>query len=233
MKKILTCAVSALALASCSSDSLVSDSPANTQAPIAFNAGQKNITRTVKQLEAGYDGFAKEGVDKGKWFYEGLGSSEKKQVLRYWDLSYDNTKFFAYAPYASDTKVECDQNNKKLTVPASVNSDENNIDFIYAGAVMSNATPADVPLQFKHLRAKVILKFYEDIPGYTVKLIDVKDANSGIQLTPATKSGDTYTKSDYYTAYDAVINFSNMSNITIGDIDDMIKQQQLKRLRTT
>ena len=45
MKKILTCAVSALALASCSSDSLVSDSPANTQAPIAFNAGQKNITR--------------------------------------------------------------------------------------------------------------------------------------------------------------------------------------------
>ena len=54
MRKILTYAVSALALASCSSDSLVSDSPANTQAPIAFNVGQKNITRVVddsKNLE--------------------------------------------------------------------------------------------------------------------------------------------------------------------------------------
>ncbi len=253
MKKILTYAASALALASCSSDSLVSDSPVNNEAPIAFNVGQKNITRTALEDAkyydfgvwaykykagdkdpalvmgnyqvgcAGYDGFAKEGVDKGKWFYEGLGSSEKKQVLRYWDLSYDNTKFFAYAPYASDTKVECDQNYKKLTVPASVNSDENNIDIIYAGAVMSNATHADVPLQFKHLRAKVILKFYEDIPGYTVKLIDVKDANSGIQLTPATfddTKDPKYSPAYYYTAYDAVIDFSNMSKITISDIDD-------------
>lgn len=262
MKKILTYAVSALALASCSSDSLVSDSPANTQAPIAFNVGQKNITRTEKQLEAagytsfgvwaykykagdkapalvmgnyqvgcaGCDGFKNDKVETGKWFYEGLGSSEKKQVLRYWDLSYDNTKFFAYAPYASDTKVECDQNNKKLTVPASVNSDENNIDFIYAGAVMSNATHVDVPLQFKHLRAKVILKFYEDIPGYTVKLIDVKEPKDatdktgrGIQLTPATfddTEDPKYSPADYYTAYDAVIDFSKMSNITVKDIDD-------------
>jgi hypothetical protein len=252
MKKILTYAASALALASCSSDSLVSDSPVNNEAPIAFNVGQKNITRTALEDAkyydfgvwaykykagdkdpalvmgnyqvgcAGYDGFAKEGVDKGKWFYEGLGSSEKKQVLRYWDLSYDNTKFFAYAPYASDTKVECDQNYKKLTVPASVNSDENNIDIIYAGAVMSNATHADVPLQFKHLRAKVILKFYEDIPGYTVKLIDVKDANSGIQLTPATfddTKDPKYSPAYYYTAYDAVIDFSNMSNITVDAKD--------------
>ena len=41
MRKILTYAVSALALASCSSDSLVSDSPANTQSPLAFSVGQK------------------------------------------------------------------------------------------------------------------------------------------------------------------------------------------------
>lgn len=270
MKKILTCAVSALALASCSSDSLVSDSPANTQAPIAFNAGQKNITRALvsNQLElngytsfgvwaykykagdkdpalvmgnyqvgcAGYDGFAKEGVDNGKWFYEGLGSS-KNQVLHYWDPLYNNTKFFAYAPYASETKVECDQNNKKLTVPASVNSDENNIDFIYAGAVMSNDTHADVPLEFKHLRAKVILKFYEDIPGYTVKLIDVKEPKDatdktgrGIQLTPATfddTKDPKYSPADYYTAYDAVIDFSKMSAIKV-DAKDLAATSTVK-----
>lgn len=262
MRKILTYAVSALALASCSSDSLVSDSPANTQAPIAFNAGQKNITRALDsdQLElngytsfgvwaykyktgedpalvmgnyqvgcAGYDGFAKEGVDKGKWFYEGLGSS-KNQVLHYWDMSYDNTNFFAYAPYSNDTEVKCDEKNKTLTFPASINSDKVNTDYIYAGAKMDNEDHADVPLKFKHLGAKVILKFYEDIPGYTVKLIDVKEpkdatdkTGKGIQLTPATfddTKDPKYSPADYYTAYDAVIDFSNMSEITISDIDD-------------
>ena len=259
MKKILTCAVSALALASCSSDSLVSDSPANTQAPIAFNAGQKNITRALvsDQLElngytsfgvwaykykagdkdpalvmgnyqvgcAGYDGFAKEGVDNGKWFYEGLGSS-KNQVLHYWDPLYNNTKFFAYAPYKSDAGVVCDADANTLTIPASLNKDGVENDIIYAGNVKLNENHEEVPLQFKHLGAKVILKFYEDIPGYTVKLIDVKEPKDatdktgrGIQLTPATKSGDTYTKSDYYTAYDAVIDFSKMSAIKVDAKD--------------
>lgn len=252
MKKILTYAVSALALASCSSDSLVSDSPANTQAPIAFNAGQKNITRASDQLEEnGYTsfgvwaykyktgdtdpalvmgnyqvgcaghGFTKDGVSTGKWFYEGLGSSNK-QVLHYWDLSYDNTKFFAYAPYNSTDGVACDPSSKTITIPASLNIASDQNDIIYAGNAMSNASHADVPLVFKHLGAKIILKFYEDISGYNVKLINVKDDSNegkGIQLTPATKSGDTYTKSDYYTAYDAVIDFSNMSNITVDAKD--------------
>lgn len=260
MKKILTCAVSALALASCSSDSLVSDSPANTQAPIAFNAGQKNITRTEKQLEAagytsfgvwaykykagdkdpalvmgnyqvgcaGYDGFAKEGVADGKWFYEGLGSS-KNQVLHYWDMSYDNTNFFAYAPYSNDTEVKCNEKNKTLTFPASINSDKVNTDYIYAVAKMDNEDHADVPLQFKHLGAKVILKFYEDIPGYTVKLINVKDdseTGKGIQLTPAKYTVENgkpkYDKDYYYTAYDAVIDFSNMSINEIDEADESI-----------
>ena len=254
MRKILNYAVSALALASCSTDSLVSDSPANTQAPIAFNVGQKNITRaTEKQLEAagytsfgvwaykyktgdtnpavvmsnyqvgcaGYGGFSKDGVETGKWFYEGLGSSNN-QVLHFWDPLYNNTKFFAYAPYKTDKSVECDATAKTLTISASYNKASEENDIIYAGNVMLNAEHKEVPLQFKHLGAKVMLKFYEEIPGYSVKLINVKDdseTGKGIQLTPATKSGDTYTKSDYYTAYDAVIDFSNMSNITVDAKD--------------
>ncbi len=258
MRKILTYAVSALALASCSSDSLVSDSPANTQAPIAFNAGQKNITRALDsdQLElngytsfgvwaykynsddsksavvmgnyqvgcAGYDGFAKEGVDKGKWFYEGLGSSNN-QVLHYWDPLYNNTKFFAYAPYKTDKSVECDATAKTLTISASYNKASEENDIIYAGNVMLNADHKEVPLQFKHLGAKVMLKFYEEIPGYSVKLINVKDdseTGKGIQLTPATfddTKDPKYSPAYYYTAYDAVIDFSNMSNITVDAKD--------------
>ena len=261
MKKILTCAVSALALASCSSDSLVSDSPANTQAPIAFTAGQKNITRALvsDQLELnGYTsfgvwaykykagdkdpalvmgnyqvgcaghGFTKEGVDKGKWFYEGLGSSNN-QVLHYWDPLYNNTKFFAYAPYKSDAGVVCDADAKTLTIPASLNKDGVENDIIYAGNVKLNENHEEVPLQFKHLGAKVILKFYEDIPGYTVKLIDVKEPKDatdktgrGIQLTPATfddTNDPKYSPADYYTAYDAVIDFSKLSAIKVDAKD--------------
>lgn len=248
MKKILTYAVSALALASCSSDSLVSDSPVNNEAPISFNVGQRNITRASNQLEdngyndfgvwaykyktndadpalvmgnyqvgcVGHGGFTKDGLSNGQWFYDGLGTS-KDQILRYWDLSYNNTKFFAYAPY--NTTVTFDESTKQITVPATINVASSTNDFVYAGNTMSNATHADVPLQFKHIGAKVLLKFYEDIPGYKVQLIDVKDADSGIQLTPATKSGDTYTKSDYYTAYDAVIDFSDMSAIKVDAKD--------------
>ena len=254
MKKVLFSAAAVLALASCSNDSLVSDSPANNEAPIAFNVGQKNITRS-DQLEdngyndfgvwaykynsdgsdsalvmgnyqvgcAGHGGFSKDGVNTGKWFYEGLGNSNN-QVLHYWDLSYANTKFFAYAPY--NTAVEFDETSKKITIPASVNKAGTSHDYIYAGNVMSNATHADVPLKFKHLGAKVILKFYEDIPGYTVKLINVKDATDegkGIQLTPATYDAtattDKYKKAYYYTAYDAVIDFSDMSAITVDAKD--------------
>ena len=61
MKKTVFLAAAAVALASCSSDELVNNSAVN-EAPIAFNVGQKNITRgdavTPSKLEdAGYYDF--------------------------------------------------------------------------------------------------------------------------------------------------------------------------------
>ena len=266
MKKVIFSAVAVLALVSCSNDSLVSDSPAN-EAPIAFNVGQKNITRTVttsKLEDKGYlnfgvwankykasdsktgdpvmihylvgfnnasKGYAKSEATTGTWFYEGLGkeysysgatpyvtssvSVNDHQYLRYWDLSYNNTKFFAYAPYNEDVAfAESNDGSKKITVPVTVNVASNTNDFIYAGKDMANSTHENVPLQFKHLGAKVMLRFYEDISGYKVKLIDVVENDgsgkpAGIQATP---TADKKNKSDYYTAYEAVIDFS--SNIT-------------------
>lgn len=56
----------------------------------------------------------------------------------------------------------------------------------------------DVPFTFNHINAQIKLKFYEDIPGYSVKLTDMVPtgttgltAQNGIVLTPATKAQAT------------------------------------------
>lgn len=274
MRKILTYAVSALALASCSSDSLVSDSPANTQAPIAFNVGQKNITRVAEQKleDAGYYNFgvwayktrtkgepksqqvmghylvgysngSNKGYDYSKvtnkttWFYEGLGSldynadepyvkssvsANTNQYLRYWDYSYDNTIFYAYAPYNSS--VDFIENSKTITIPASANVAGTSKDFIYTGKSVGRTNyNENVSLQFKHLGAKVMVRFFEAIPGYRVQLIDVVDDDksgepAGIQATPA-KFDDTatskYSSASFYTSIAATINYTKLDNIEI------------------
>ena len=269
MRKILTYAVSALALASCSSDSLVSDSPANTQAPIAFNAGQKNITRVVddsKNLEKNghYNfgvwayktrtsgdptsqlvmdnylvGYSNETDKKGyehsgsttwagtigdqddhesPWFYEKLGNKEYTytgtdgyykndaadaafmsandyQYLRYWDLAYTNTNFYAYAPYCN-TANGVTFADSKITVSKSANTagydNPEEHDFIYAGAQATNGDKKDVKLSFKHLGAIVKVAFRENVNGYKVQLIDVTTDGSGIQATTAKKNGTSY-----------------------------------------
>ncbi len=286
MRKILTYAVSALALASCSSDSLVSDSPANTQAPIAFNVGQKNITRAdapslestghynfgvwayktrstgnpLSQLVMGnylvgysngtdkgyskddattWNGSAGEVTDhKSPWFYEKLGNKEytydgdkfykasqadfmsanEYQYLRYWDLAYTNTNFYAYAPYKSSGVTF---ENSKITVDKSANTagynDAAKHDFIYAAAQAVNANKQDVKLSFKHLGALVKVAFRESVPGYKVKLIDVTEDKSGIQATPATAATAT-TATTYYTESGATIDFTKLTDIKVAPV---------------
>lgn len=172
------------------------------------------------------------------WFYENLGTSEYKyvgkdgyytkndgaymsananQYLRYWDLAYENTNFYAYAPYRA-TGVAFDESNKKITVGSGAQvagyDDPSLQEFMYAGAQAKNADQKDVKLTFKHLGAQVNLRFYEDVRGYRIQIIDVTTDGSGIQATPATKSGDTYTKADYYTTCGATIDFTTVGNPT-------------------
>ena len=290
MKKTVFLALATVALASCSSDELISNSSADeagSKAPIAFSVEKQNITRAEQSLEStkhynfgvwaykvkgdnnqlvmgnylvGYSngnglGYANDGATtwigeagdlddhKSPWFYEKLGTDEyentvaskgyvktesdfmsanKNQYLRYWDLAFDNTYFYAYAPYRS-TGVSFDYTTKKITVDqAAQTADYDNPtlhEFMYAGATAKNADLKDVTLKFKHLGAQVNLRFYEDVRGYKVQIIDVvseKD-NSGIQATPATvkESGTpvtkTYTKADYYTSCGATIDFSTIT----------------------
>jgi hypothetical protein len=216
MRKILTYAVSALALASCSSDSLVSDSPVNNEAPISFNVGQRNITRVVddsKNLEKnGYTDFgvfaykvkSGEGVTPelvmGNYkvaYTAAAGETPASwdyvgkvsgQVTRYWDYSTAVTNFYAYAPYASATEFNAD--NKTITVSSTAGYEAKK-DVIYAGKSVekNNGYGEKVPLTFKHVGAKVNIAFRENVAGYKVQLIDVTtDEGSGIQATPAVKT---------------------------------------------
>ena len=231
MKKTVFLAAAAVALASCSSDELVNNSAVN-EAPIAFNAGQKNITRapfessfenfrvwaykyktgatpsSAKVMDNYQVNYKKDGT-KTVWYYEGVNS----QVLHYWDYSYDNTNFYAYAPYNADVKFDAEK--KQITVPASVNTAgfTKASEFVYAGnSVVKDKYNNPVELAFKRLGAIVNLKFYTDIKGYTVELIDADPATSGsaIQATPAiyTASTDKYANATYYDSYEALIDYS-------------------------
>lgn len=282
MKKTVFLAAAAVALASCSSDELVNNSAVN-EAPIAFNVGQKNITRAEPQkLEdtghynfgvwaykyktdgtnqlvmenylVGYSDGTSKGYDNSKvkestwagstssltdhkspWFYEGLGSSEysytgdasfyktsesarANQYLRYWDLAYATTNFYAYTPYKA-TGVTFSESDKKITVGDGIlkaGYDAPANEFLYAGAVKDNKNMEDVELKFKHLGAQVKLRFYEDIPGYKVTIIDVKEDKSGIQATPAVynETEKKYEKSNYYTVCGAEISYSKIDEPT-------------------
>ena len=181
---------------------------------------------------------------KSPWFYENLGTSEyiyegtdgyytkndtnyisanANQYLRYWDLAYTNTNFYAYAPYRKEG-VTFDETNKKITVAHSAQTagydDPSLQEFMYAGAQATNEKLEDVKLQFTHLGAQVNLRFYESVRGYKVEIIDVTTVGTGIQATPATvtESGTpatkTYTKADYYTSCGATIDYSNVTSPT-------------------
>lgn len=184
---------------------------------------------------------------KSPWFYEKLGTAEytydgdagfykasqteymsanANQYLRYWDLAYDSTEFFAYAPYRS-SGVTFNESAKKVEVGHAAQTagydDASKFEFVYAGKRAVNADLKDIVLNFKHLGAQVNLRFYEDVRGYRVEIIDVTTDGTGIQATPATASDNgttkTYTKSEYYTDCNATIDYSQSVDNPTATVD--------------
>ena len=161
-------------------------------------------------------------------------SANQNQYLRYWDLAYTTTEFYAYAPYRA-TGVTFDNHSRTITVAHAAQTagydDASLQEFIYAGAVSTNADLKDVKLNFKHLGAQLNLRFYENVPGYRVEIIDVNGTGTGIQATPATKEGTTYTKANYYTDCGATIDYSSVIEnpvATINHTDATKTQDNLK-----
>lgn len=141
-------------------------------------------------------------------------SNLENQYLKYFDFSSEKTDFYAYAPYVNTTDAEAakrvsfDNEHKIMTFPKGVikecvyndDKDVSLVDFMYARTqVPKDDYKKDVQLQFKRLNSKVNIQFYEQVAGYKVKLIDLKEGTySGITMVPAKKNGSTYSYGTLY-----------------------------------
>ena len=192
-----------------------------------------------KQTTLGDASNSKDG--QSQWAYEMLGSSEynhmtddgyykndqtaymsniANQYLRYWDLSAPTTNFYAYAPYvnknATSTEVTFDNNTKTMTFPdGSIEAGYNPTDNEYmytAKQVKSADYGKDVSLVFKRLNSKINIKFYENIEGYNVQILNLSDTyNKGVYAKPAKRTGTagayTYTAGKLMTKTGVTITF--------------------------
>lgn len=177
-------------------------------------------------------------------FYQ---SNKDNQYLKYWDLSAPTTSFYAYAPY-----VGTDDANKRVTyvdgvaqtatgddtytlnipdgtLKAGMNKPEEH-EFMYASAKIAKGSYGhDVSLSFKRLVAKVNIKFWEDIPGYKVRIIDLIPEGTtgtggaavtayGIAATPSIADASApgskygYRGGKYYASNGVKIKFDHANN---------------------
>lgn len=160
-------------------------------------------------------------------------SANEYQYVRYWDLAYAKTNFYCYAPYNKNVTFEKGATTSKMTFGATVIRDgyENPVntaygkydrsltEFMYAGVQAKNSDRANVSVPFQHMGAQLLIRFYEDIPGYKVELIDLgedngtfvantaEDMKKGIQATPAVVNGTAYELGQYYTTQGAEVFF--------------------------
>lgn len=155
-------------------------------------------------------------------------SNNEGQYLRYWDKSADHTCFYAYAPYVNTgatgktvtyvdgTPKGSSDDTYVLTIPNGTIKhgfdDPSTYEFMYASAkVLVGDYGHDVSLKFNRLNAKVNIKFWEDIEGYSVRLIDLTPAY-GVAATPSIKKAGEgsygYKLGKIYTENGAKIQFN-------------------------
>ena len=184
----------------------------------------------------GYDEF--QGTYAGEVVNPGTkyASNVAKQYLRYWDKSAPTTNFYAYVPYlnASPTAVgktvsyvdgtaqggASNTDTYVMTFPNGTikhgYDDVQAYEYMYASTQVAAANYGhDVQLAFKRLNAKVNIKFWEDIPGYSVHMIDLGNVAGHdwtISAVPSIKDGTTgtygYTLGEIYTHNGVKIQFN-------------------------
>lgn len=174
--------------------------------------------------------------------YSRYHSAYANQYLRYWDLAYANTNFYCYAPYMANgvsLTVNADAsaemtfdatNSMKDGYDEPLNSeyidskvDRSLSEFMYGGAKATNADLKDVNIAFKHMGAQLFIRFYEDIPGYKVEMINLTEGSTsentidrfqGIQATPASVSGSTYSVDKYFKTAGGKVAFASDATAT-------------------
>ena len=160
---------------------------------------------------AGTDGYYK----KDETFYM---SNNANQYLKYWDKSSESVDFYAYAPYINGNQTATfATDTKKMTIGndgiKDGYDDRSKHEFMYANTTVAKANyDKKVQLAFKRISAKMQIKFYEDIAGYKVQILNLKeDKTSGVCAAPAiapTGEGTTYTYGTLYHSAGATIDFS-------------------------
>ena len=171
-------------------------------------------------------------------------SNKDHQYLKYWDLSAPYTTFYAYAPYVgtetnpvtyvdgvAQTATGSDTYTLNIpdgTLKAGMNKPEEH-EFMYAATKVDKSNYGhDVSLSFKRLVAKVNIKFWEDVPGYKVRIVNLT-SSYGVSAVPSIKNANFpasnngygeygYKAGKYYTSNGAKIQFAggNISNPTVS-----------------
>lgn len=184
------------------------------------NGYDQNVGSTWGDQEGQVDGqswWAYEGLGSAEYngTYAGAAltdaftSNNANQYLKYWDNSAATTAFYAYAPYinngvkstvtyvdgtaqsatGNDTYVMCFPDG---TIEAGMDNPALS-EYMYAyNKVPKSEYGHDVPLQFQRLNAKVNIKFWEDVPGYKVRILDLQEGTyAGVQAAASIKDGST------------------------------------------
>ncbi len=200
----------------------MSDQVQTTYGDAAGTVDGKSLWQYEMLGKAEYDYTGTEGYytkDQTKYM-----SNLDNQYLRYWDLSSQSTSFYAYAPYINGQGTATfDNATKVLTIPdgsvvaAAVDGNDTPeaCEYMYAATQVLKADyKKDVQLNFKRLISKVNIKFWEDIAGYDVKILDLT-ADYGVSAAPSirTVSGTdvSYAQGQYYSKSGYDVDFTTIS----------------------
>ncbi|MGM9696929.1 MAG: fimbrillin family protein [Alloprevotella sp.] len=170
-------------------------------------------------------------------------SNLEKQYLKFWDKSAPSTTFYAYAPYINSSvkpTASFTNNDQTLHIPdGSVqeayvegNLPYEHCEYMYAAnKVDAPDYGKDVPLSFKRLNAKVNIKFWEDINGYSVRILNLTN-DYGVAATPAipTTPGEKYnfTVGEYYSASGFDINLADVEAPAVNQLAGTTSDVPLK-----
>ena len=178
---------------------------------------QTTLTESLWAYEKlGYGDYIYTGSDgfytKDSTFYM---SNVEHQFLRYWDYSTSWTNFYGYAPYIKGTKtVTFDNGTHTMTFAEGTIGDgvddPSKFEYLYVAKNVGNGNyGTEVPLEFKHLNSKIRITFWEDIAGYKVKMINLKESPTiGVSAAPAIQDSPYYTYGDLAKTAGATFLFS-------------------------
>lgn len=169
------------------------------------------------------------GTYAGGALTDAFKSNNENQYLKYWDNAADYTCFYAYAPYinGAGTATYVDGTAQSatgadtyvLTIPNGTlkdgYDDPSLAEYMYASTKVEKANYGhDVALQFHRLNAKVNIKFWEDVPGWKVRILNLSETyDKGVYAAASIKDGNSgqygYKAGKYFTSNGVRIQFAD------------------------